>query len=55
MSSDLDTLVTEITLQNERIVSLENGLKQLRSQLIDVGASKDSVLILSIDNLLNND
>lgn len=54
MSAAIDILVTEITLQNERISELENGLIQLKSQLIDGGMPECSILILSIDTLIKN-
>jgi len=37
----------------ERIEELEAGLKQIKSQLIDGGTKEDSVIILSIEALLN--
>jgi len=39
---------------NKRILELEDTLRQLRSQLLDVH-SKDSILITIIDQKLNND
>lgn len=36
-----------------RIEELEKGLEQIKSQLIDGGMSEDSVLIITIENLIN--
>ena len=36
-----------------RNVKLTNGLQDLKSQLIDGGTKEDSVVILSIESLLN--
>jgi hypothetical protein len=49
---NLDTLTTEIVLQNERIAELEYTLEQLRSQLLDTH-SEDSIIITIINNALN--
>ncbi len=51
MDAAIETLVTEITLQNERIAELEYTLEQLKSQLLDTH-EKDSVIIKTIDNTL---
>ena len=53
LSNSTDTLVTELYLQRDRIAELENGLEELKSQLIDSGYKEDSVLILSINELKN--
>lgn len=53
LSNSTDTLVTELCLQRDRIAELENGLEELKSQLIDSGYKEDSVLILSINELKN--
>jgi len=53
LSISTDTLVTELYLQRDRIAELENGLEELKSQLIDSGYKEDSVLILSINELKN--
>ena len=52
MEKKLEILVTEITLQNERIAELEYVLEQLKSQLLDTHA-EDSVIITVINNALN--
>lgn len=52
MEKQLEILVTEITLQNERIAGLEYTLRMLKSQLLDTHA-EDSVIITIIDNGLN--
>ena len=54
MDAAIETLVTEITLQNERIAELEYTLEQLKSQLLDTHA-KDSVIITIINNALKKD
>ncbi len=48
---NLDTLLTELVLQGERIAELEDCLEQLKSQLLDTHA-KDSVLITFINETL---
>lgn len=52
MEKQLEILVTEITLQNERIAELEYVLEQLKSQLLDTH-EEDSVIITVINNSLN--
>ena len=52
MEKQLEILVTEITIQNERIAELEYTLEQLKSQLLDTHA-EDSVIITIINNGLN--
>jgi predicted nucleotidyltransferase len=51
MGSDIDILITEMTVQNERIAELEYTLEQLKSQLLDTYA-EDSVIITIINNSL---
>ena len=51
MDATIEILVTEITLQNERIAGLEYTLRMLKSQLLDTHA-EDSVIITIIDNAL---
>lgn len=51
MGSDIDMLITEMTVQNERIAELEYTLVQLKSQLLDTYA-EDSVIITIINNSL---
>jgi hypothetical protein len=51
MGSDIDILITEMTVQNERIAELEYTLVQLKSQLLDTYA-EDSVIITIINNSL---
>lgn len=53
MSSDIDTLITELTLQDDRIAELEYCLEQLKSQLSDTH-SQDSVIITIINKYLKN-
>ena len=52
MNESIDMLITEITIQNEKIAELQYTLKQLRSQLLDVH-KEDSLIITIIDNALN--
>ena len=52
MDAAIETLITEITLQNERLAELEHTLEQLKSQLLDTHA-EDSVIITIINNALN--
>jgi hypothetical protein len=52
MNESIDVLVTELTIQNERIAELEYTLKQLKSQLLDTH-KEDSLIITIIDNALN--
>lgn len=52
MEKQLEILVTEISLQNERIAGLEYTLRMLKSQLLDTHA-EDSVIITVINNALN--
>ena len=54
MDPAIETLITEITFQNERIAELEHTLEQLRSQLLDTH-EKDSVIITIINNALNKE
>lgn len=54
MDSAIETLITEITLQNERIAELEHTLEQLKSQLLDTH-EEDSVIITIINNALNKE
>ena len=47
MDATIEILVTEITLQNERIAGLEYTLRMLKSQLLDTQAED------SVHNLVN--
>ena len=51
--SDLDFIVQELTLKDERIAQLENTLWDVISQLIDKGFKEDGLFIQSIKNQLN--
>ena len=53
LDSTADILVTELCMQGERIAQLENGLDELKSQLIDYGFNENSVIIISINELKN--
>ena len=44
--------IRDIKDEKIRELKLEQGLKEVKSQLIDAGYRKDSLLILSITNLL---
>lgn len=48
----LEIILTELQSQEEVINNLKNGIKELRSQLIDGGYHESSVIILSIDDLI---
>lgn len=49
---NIDTLVTEICLQRDRIAELEQGIKDHISQLIDGGMNEKSIIITSLKTLL---
>ena len=51
----MDPAFEAVQIHQKRIEELEKGLEQLRSQLIDGQFPIDSIIILAIDNLLNND
>lgn len=42
-----------LTDKNKRIIELETGLIELKSQLIDYGFNENSLIILSINELKN--
>ena len=48
---NLDTLITELQAKDERILKLENGLEELKSQLLDYGIKEDSLIITIVNKL----
>jgi hypothetical protein len=51
MEKALEILITELTLQSDRIGELENTLRKLKSQLLDIYL-EDSVIITIINESL---
>jgi hypothetical protein len=48
----IEILVQEKTLLEDRVGELENGLKQIKSQMIDLSGN-NQIIIEGIDKLLN--
>jgi len=51
----MDAAFDTIVIYQERIEKLEKGIRDLRSQLKDGGYQDDSVVIVTIDNMLDNE
>ena len=50
--AQIDKIIKKMIDKDIKIVKLKQGLKDLKSQLIDGGMKSDSLIILSIKNLL---